>query len=141
MGHPGRGMTLGEGLSADEAKPERGHKYRQDATNAAGGNKGYLGSGSPYPSQSIHSLQPCPTLLQPCGLETARLPCPRGSPGKKTGVGCYVLLQGSFPTQGWKLLPLSLLHWQLVLQHPLESPSPPLVPPKPFLWKHLRSSN
>ena len=23
------------------------------------------------------------------------------SPGKNTGVGCYALLQGIFPTQGW----------------------------------------
>ena len=26
---------------------------------------------------------------------------PWDSPGKKTGVGCHVLLQGIFPTQGW----------------------------------------
>ena len=30
-------------------------------------------------------------------------------PGKNTGVGCHSLLQGIFPTQGWKL---SLLYWQ-----------------------------
>ena len=29
--------------------------------------------------------------------------------GKKTGVGCHALLQGTFPTQG---LNASLLHWQ-----------------------------
>ena len=30
----------------------------------------------------------------------ARLLCPWASPGKKTGVGCHSLLQGSIPTQG-----------------------------------------
>ena len=28
--------------------------------------------------------------------------CPRGSPGKNTGVGCHFLLQGIFPTPGIK---------------------------------------
>ena len=37
----------------------------------------------------------CPTLLQP-----ARLLCPWAFPGKNTGVGCHVLLQGMFLTQG-----------------------------------------
>ena len=34
------------------------------------------------------------------------------SPGKNTGVGCYALLQGVFPTQGWNLCLLRLQHWQ-----------------------------
>ena len=38
--------------------------------------------------------------LQPRGLWPTRLLCPWDSPGKNTGVGCYVLLQGIFPTQG-----------------------------------------
>ena len=38
--------------------------------------------------------------LPPHGLQPARLPCPRNSPGKNTGVGCHSLLQGIFPTQG-----------------------------------------
>ena len=46
---------------------------------------------------------------------------PRDSPGKSTGVGCYFLLQGIFPTQGLKLHLLNLLHWQ--------TDSLPLVPP------------
>ena len=33
----------------------------------------------------------------------ARLLCPRGSPGKNTGVGCHFLLQGIFLAQGWNL--------------------------------------
>ena len=28
----------------------------------------------------------------------------RGSPGKETGVRCHILLQETFPTQGWKSL-------------------------------------
>ena len=34
-----------------------------------------------------------------CGLQPSRLLCPRDSPGKSTGVGCHVLLQGIFPIQ------------------------------------------
>ena len=34
------------------------------------------------------------------------------SPGKNTGVGCHVLLQGIFPTQELNIHVLSLLHWQ-----------------------------
>ena len=38
--------------------------------------------------------------LRPHGLYPARLLCPWDSPGKNTGVGCHVLLQGIFLTQG-----------------------------------------
>ena len=38
------------------------------------------------------SLQSCLTL-QPHGRQPTRLPCPRDSPGKNTGVGCHFLLQ------------------------------------------------
>ena len=38
--------------------------------------------------------------LWPLGLQPSRLLCPWDSPGKKTGVGCYALLRGIFPTQG-----------------------------------------
>ena len=37
--------------------------------------------------------------LQPPGLQSARLLCPRNSPGKNTGVGCHFLPQEIFPTQ------------------------------------------
>ena len=36
----------------------------------------------------------------------------RQAPGKNTGVGCYALLQGIFPTQGSNSHLLRLLHWQ-----------------------------
>ena len=38
--------------------------------------------------------------LQPHVLHPARLLCPWDFPGKNTGVGCHVFLQGIFPTQG-----------------------------------------
>ena len=44
-------------------------------------------------------------------LKPTRLLCPWDSPEKNTGVGCHVLLQGIFPTQGSNLCLLQLLHW------------------------------
>ena len=38
--------------------------------------------------------------LRPHGLQPTRLLCPRGSPGKSTGVCCHFLFQRIFPTQG-----------------------------------------
>ena len=49
--------------------------------------------------------------LWPFGLQTTTLLCPWDSPGKKTGVGCHVLLQRIFPIQGLNLHLLHLLHW------------------------------
>ena len=43
-------------------------------------------------SQSVVS-----DVLQPRGLEPARLLCPWNSPGKNPGVGCHYLLQGNCP--------------------------------------------
>ena len=42
-----------------------------------------------------------------------RFLCPWNSPGQNTGVGCYFLLQGIFPTQGLKPHLLHLLHLQV----------------------------
>ena len=55
--------------------------------------------------------------LPPHGLQPARLLCPWESPGKNTGVGCHVLFQGIFPTQGSN--PLSNVSWsgRRVLYH------------------------
>ena len=44
-----------------------------------------------------------PDSLQPHGLQPTWLLCPWDSPGKNTGVGCHILLQGIFLTQGSKL--------------------------------------
>ena len=51
--------------------------------------------------------------LRPQGLQLARLLCPWNFPGKNTGVGCYFLLQGIFPTQGSNPHLLRLLQWQM----------------------------
>ena len=52
--------------------------------------------------------------LQSHGLQPARLLCPWNFPGKNTGVGCHFLLQGIFPTQGFILNVLHLLHRQIL---------------------------
>ena len=46
------------------------------------------------------------------------------TPGKNTGVGCHILLQGTFPAQGWNPRLLCLLHWQ--------AGSLPLAPPEHY---------
>ena len=50
--------------------------------------------------------------LRPHGPQRTRLLCPQDSPGKNTGVGCHVILQGIFPTQGQNPCLLCFLHWQ-----------------------------
>ena len=52
------------------------------------------------------SLQLCLTLLQPHGLQSARLLCPWDSPGKNTGVGYHALLQGNLSISGIKHMSL-----------------------------------
>ena len=44
-------------------------------------------------SKAAKSLQSCPTLWRTHRRQPTRLPRPRGSPGKNTGVGCHFLLQ------------------------------------------------
>ena len=61
-------------------------------------------------------LQSCPTLRRR-GPQPSRLLCPWDSPGKNTGVGCHVLLQSIFLTQGSNLHFLCLLHWQVGSYH------------------------
>ena len=52
--------------------------------------------------------------VRPYGLQLASLLCPWDSLGKDTRVGCYALLQGTFPTQGSKP---GLLHCRQILYH------------------------
>ena len=47
------------------------------------------------------------------GLQPTRLLCPRGSPGKNAGVGCYALLQRIFLSQGSNRYLLCPLHWHV----------------------------
>ena len=56
------------------------------------------------------SLQLCPTLCDPVD----RSPTDSFIQGifQNTGVGCYGLLQGIFPTQGLNMCLLYLLHWE-----------------------------
>ena len=50
--------------------------------------------------------------LRPLGLGPTRFLCSWDSPGKNTGVGCHLPLQGIFPTQGMNL---GLLHCKQIL--------------------------
>ena len=54
-------------------------------------------------------------LLQPHGLQPARLLCPWDFLGKYTGLGCHFLPQGTFLTQGLKLH-LLYCRWSPALQ-------------------------
>ena len=87
-------------------------------------------------------LQLCLTLFNPMDDS---LPCSSvyssgkeywDSPGKNTGVGCHVLLQGIFPTQGLNPCLLHPLYWQ--------ADSLPLVPlgkPKNVWYLELDESS
>ena len=59
--------------------------------------------------------------LQPLRRQPTRLLCPWNSPGKSTGMGCHVLLQGIFPTQG---LNPGLPHCRRTLYHLSHKGSP-----------------
>ena len=67
------------------------------------------------------SLQSCLTLRDPMDYSPPGSSVTGDSPGKNTGVGCHVLLQGIFPTQGSNPGLLCLLYWQ--------AGSLPLAPP------------
>ena len=56
-------------------------------------------------------IQLCPTQ-QPHGIWPARLLSLWNFLGKNTGVGCHILLQGTFPTQGLNQNFLHHLYWQ-----------------------------
>ena len=72
----------------------------------------------------VFTCSSCPALCNPMDC------CPplsMGFPDKNTGMGCHLLLQGIFLTQGSNL---HLLHWQagsLPLSHK-ENPNMPVVP-------------
>ena len=61
-----------------------------------------------YKHVHAHSLQSCPTLFNPMDCSPSGSSVHGASPGKHTGVSCYALLQGIFPTQGVNLSLLSL---------------------------------
>ena len=59
------------------------------------------------------SFQLCTTLCDPVDCSPPGSSVHGDSPGNNTGVDCYALLQGIFPTQGSNLHLLHLLHWQV----------------------------
>ena len=65
--------------------------------------------------------QSCPPVCDPMDCSLPGPSVHGDPPGKNTGVGCHVLLQGTFLTQGSNLCPLHLLHWQ--------AGTSPLAPP------------
>ena len=73
-----------------------------------------------YVHLNAKSLQSCPTLCNPMDCSPARLLSPWDSPGKDTGVGGHVLLQGIFPNLG-------LRHCRQIL-YQLSHPSHPQNP-------------
>ena len=64
--------------------------------------------------QKVSVTQVCLNFWDPFGLDPARFPCARNSPGKNTGVGCHALLQGILLSQGSNL---SLLHFRQCFYH------------------------
>ena len=70
------------------------------------------------------SAKSCLTLAT-YGLWPAKFLCPWDSPGKSTGVGCHILLQRIFPTQGSHP---SLQHCRQILYQVSYSGSPQEAP-------------
>ena len=73
-----------------------------------------------------------PISLQPYGLYL----CPWDFPSKNTGVGCHILLQGTFLTQGSNPCLSCLLHWQVG-----SVPLGPWPDPTPWLSANMSSLN
>ena len=76
--------------------------------------------------------------LRPYGLWPTKLLCPWDPPDKNTGVGCHILLQGIFPTQGSKPHLLCLRHCQ-VGSLPREPPGKPTGTVTVFLFTFVIS--
>ena len=73
-----------------------------------------------YESASV-SCSVMSNSLQPHGLSTTRFLCPWDFPGKNTGMGCFLLLQAFFSTQGSNQ---SLLYCRWI-RLPFEPPGKP----------------
>ena len=61
----------------------------------------------------VHACSVVSNSLQSRGLWPTRLICPWHSPGKNTGAGCHLLLQGISLTEGSNPCLLHSLHWQV----------------------------
>ena len=68
-------------------------------------------------SMRMHAHSVTSDSLRPHRLQPTRLLCPWISQARTTGAGWQFLLQGIFPTQGWNLHLLSLLHFRQILYH------------------------
>ena len=74
------------------------------------GRNGHLVQGLTAAEHGLaKSLQSCLTFWDPVDIARQASLSMR-FPGKNTGVGCHVVLQGIFPTQGWNLCLLLFLH-------------------------------
>ena len=73
-------------------------------------------------------------LLQPLGLQPARLLCPQDSPGKNATVGCHFLLQGIFLTQGSNS---GLLHCRKTPWRRAWQPTPAFLPGESYGQRSL----
>ena len=71
-----------------------------------------------------------PTLCDPMDYIACKATLSMEFPGKNTGVGCHVLIQGIFPTQGSNPCLLCLLHWQMGFL-------PPVPPGKPNIIENM----
>ena len=72
-------------------------------------------------SSKVLVSQSWPTLCDPMGCSPPGSPVCGDSPGKNTGVGCQVFLQGIFPTQGSNPC---LPHCRWILYHLSEQETP-----------------
>ena len=57
--------------------------------------------------------QLCPSLCYSIDYSLPGVTCPRGRPGKNTGVGCHFILQGIFLPQGQSPCFLNVLYWHV----------------------------
>ena len=71
-----------------------------------------VGTAVPVLQISKLNLSVVSDSVRPRGPQSTRLLCLWDSSGKNIGVGCHVLLQGIFLTQGLNRCLLHLLHWQ-----------------------------
>ena len=94
-------------------RPEAPKETRQpNVMGNIGIEEGHLGTKLTRCESGVCAHSVVSNSLPPHGLWPTRLLCPCNSPGKNTGVGGHVLLQGIFPTQGLNPHLLHLLDWQ-----------------------------
>ena len=134
--HEGRALMHSSLTTAYRPQHQEGSLPFDSATSRPllGANKNPLptASSSPVISSCVCacSVTSVSSSLQAYGLQLATLLCPWDPPGKNTGVGCYILLQGTFPTQtqGSNLSLLHLLHCSWILYPLSHLGSPPFLP-------------